>query len=210
MTEHARWWARLKPTSYLWGKQARCFVKTNTIVLLVILWGISKHSLPFSVCLVILTFVFLRKWFEPRSNIPWLKKIIWVIGVLRRTVFIDWRFLFWDAHNIVHFPANYKKWPVDGPVMTLMKVRDMNEQVTEIIGNTRVVTVTTQSLTWQKKCIAPSVVNYHLSRRNLPSISASAVPGLGLFSSINASFFFSVAINGELGLHPGLVHWYWL
>ena len=28
----------------------------------------------------------LRKWFEPRSSIPWLKKIIWVIGVLRRTV----------------------------------------------------------------------------------------------------------------------------
>ena len=33
-----------------------------------------------------------RKWFEPRSSIPWLKKIIWVIGVLRRTVFSDWRF----------------------------------------------------------------------------------------------------------------------
>ena len=28
----------------------------------------------------------IRKWFEPRSNIPWLKKIIWVIGVLRWTV----------------------------------------------------------------------------------------------------------------------------
>ena len=35
---------------------------------------------------------YIRKWFEPRSNIPWLKKIIWVIGVLRRTVVIDWRF----------------------------------------------------------------------------------------------------------------------
>ena len=34
----------------------------------------------------------LRKWFEPRSNVPWLKKIIWVIGALRRTVVIDWRF----------------------------------------------------------------------------------------------------------------------
>ena len=34
----------------------------------------------------------LRKWFEPRSSIPWLKKIIWVIGVLRRTVVSDWRF----------------------------------------------------------------------------------------------------------------------
>ena len=33
-----------------------------------------------------------RKWCEPRSNIPWLKKIIWVIGVLRRTVVGDWRF----------------------------------------------------------------------------------------------------------------------
>lgn len=40
----------------------------------------------------------------------------------------------------------------------------------------------------------------------LPSISASAVPGLGLLCSITASFLFSVAINGELGLHPGLVH----
>ena len=26
----------------------------------------------------------LRKWFEPRSNIPWLKIIAWVTGVLRR------------------------------------------------------------------------------------------------------------------------------
>ena len=31
----------------------------------------------------------LRSWFEPRSNIPWLKKIIWVIGVLRTTVVCD-------------------------------------------------------------------------------------------------------------------------
>ena len=30
----------------------------------------------------------LRKSFEPGSNIPGLKKIIWVIGVLRRTVFV--------------------------------------------------------------------------------------------------------------------------
>ena len=34
----------------------------------------------------------IRKWFEPRSNIPLLKKIIWVTGVLRRTVVSDWRF----------------------------------------------------------------------------------------------------------------------
>ena len=39
-----------------------------------------------------LTFLLIRKWFEPRSSIPWLKKIIWVIGVLRRTVVSDWRF----------------------------------------------------------------------------------------------------------------------
>ena len=32
---------------------------------------------------------YIRNWFEPRSNIPWLKKIIWVIGVLRRTVVSD-------------------------------------------------------------------------------------------------------------------------
>ena len=34
----------------------------------------------------------IRKWFKPRSSIPWLKKTIWVIGVLRRTVVNDWRF----------------------------------------------------------------------------------------------------------------------
>ena len=34
----------------------------------------------------------LRKWFETRSNTPWLKKILWVIGVLRKTVVSDWRF----------------------------------------------------------------------------------------------------------------------
>jgi len=33
-----------------------------------------------------------RKWFEPRSSLLWLKKIIWVIGVLRRTVAGNWRF----------------------------------------------------------------------------------------------------------------------
>ena len=31
----------------------------------------------------------IRKWFEHRSNIPLLKKIIWVTGVLRRTVVND-------------------------------------------------------------------------------------------------------------------------
>ena len=44
----------------------------------------------------------------------------------------------------------------------------------------------------------------------VPSISASAVPGLGLLRSVSASFFFSKAINGELGLDPGLVHSYWV
>ena len=38
------------------------------------------------------TILYLRKWFEPRSSIPWLKKIIWVIGFLRRTVVSNWRF----------------------------------------------------------------------------------------------------------------------
>ena len=48
-----------------------------------------------SICIQLLTYLviqFVRKWFESRSNIPWLKKIIWVIGVLRRTVVSDWRF----------------------------------------------------------------------------------------------------------------------
>ena len=34
----------------------------------------------------------IRKWFEPRSNAPWLKKIILVTRALRRTVVSDWRF----------------------------------------------------------------------------------------------------------------------
>ena len=34
-------------------------------------------------CTVITNF-YIRKCFEPRSNITWLKKIIWVIGVLRK------------------------------------------------------------------------------------------------------------------------------
>ena len=37
-------------------------------------------------------YLYLIKWFEPKRNIPWLKKIIWVIGVLRRTVVWDWLF----------------------------------------------------------------------------------------------------------------------
>ena len=37
------------------------------------------------------TVTLIRKWLELRSNIPWLKKVIWVIGVLRRTVVCDWR-----------------------------------------------------------------------------------------------------------------------
>ena len=36
--------------------------------------------------------LFIRGWFEPRSNIPWLKMIVWVTGILRRTVVDDWCF----------------------------------------------------------------------------------------------------------------------
>jgi len=48
--------------------------------------GISSADSPFSVITLLKK---LRKWFEPRSSIPSLKKIIWVIGVLRRTVVSD-------------------------------------------------------------------------------------------------------------------------
>ena len=41
----------------------------------------------------------IRKWFEPRSNIPWLKKIIWVIGVLRRTVVT-----YWTENGVLRMP----------------------------------------------------------------------------------------------------------
>ena len=34
----------------------------------------------------------LRKWFEPRSSTSWLKMIIWVTEVLKRTVVGDWQF----------------------------------------------------------------------------------------------------------------------
>ena len=36
--------------------------------------------------------IIIRKCFEPRSNLPWMRKIIWVIQVLRGTVVSDWRF----------------------------------------------------------------------------------------------------------------------
>ena len=49
-------------------------------------------NVKFLLLSLFLSLTLLRKWFEPRSNIPWLKKIIWVIGVLRRTVVSDWRF----------------------------------------------------------------------------------------------------------------------
>ena len=39
--------------------------------------------------IAIFTSYSVRSCFEPRSNIPWLKKIIWVIGVLRTTVVCD-------------------------------------------------------------------------------------------------------------------------
>ena len=38
------------------------------------------------------TVQFIRKMLVPRSNKTWLKMIIWVIGVLGRTVVGDWRF----------------------------------------------------------------------------------------------------------------------
>ena len=41
---------------------------------------------------IVVIIIIRRKGFEPRTNISWLKKIIWVIGVLRRTVVSDWRF----------------------------------------------------------------------------------------------------------------------
>ena len=41
----------------------------------------------------------LRKWFEPNSNICWVKMSIWVTGVLRRTVVGDWHFYnLWGGH----------------------------------------------------------------------------------------------------------------
>ena len=36
--------------------------------------------------------LWIRKWFESRSNIPWLKMIIWVTEALRRTLDGDWLF----------------------------------------------------------------------------------------------------------------------
>jgi len=38
------------------------------------------------IVIMMMTVVIIKKWFEPRSNITSLEKIIWVIGVLRRTV----------------------------------------------------------------------------------------------------------------------------
>ena len=38
-------------------------------------------------------YLYLIKWFEPKSNIPSLKTIIWVIGNLRRTVVLRLTFL---------------------------------------------------------------------------------------------------------------------
>ena len=51
-----------------------------------------------------------RKWFEPRSNIPWLKKFIWVIGALRRTVVSDWRF---DNLEHIHNSSQGSNHPDD-------------------------------------------------------------------------------------------------
>ena len=56
-----------------------------------IMW--QKHGSHWQIIiLIIMITMIIRKWFEPRSNIPWLKKIIWVIRVLRRTVVGDWLF----------------------------------------------------------------------------------------------------------------------
>ena len=66
-------------------------------------------------------FFLLRKWFEPRSNIPWLKKIMWVIRVLRLG---DWspsqdsnhpddlfQSNYYYCHFVGHFGASYGlKW----------------------------------------------------------------------------------------------------
>ena len=41
------------------------------------------------------------KWIEPRSNIPWLKKIIWVIGVLRSYIQSQRTWLWrWLPHSL--------------------------------------------------------------------------------------------------------------
>ena len=59
---------------------------------------------------------FLRKWFEPRSNTPWLKTIIWVIGVPRRTVVCDWRFYHLCGNHLqsglLRSPPNNKPFPI--------------------------------------------------------------------------------------------------
>ena len=56
------------------------------------------------------TVLSLRKWFEPRSNIAWLKKIIWVIRVLRRIVVWDWPF---DKLCGSHLQSQVLVWSVE-------------------------------------------------------------------------------------------------
>jgi len=48
-----------------------------------------SHYKLSSRCFQILFSRYIRKWFEPRSNTPWLDMIIWVIGVPRMTAVGD-------------------------------------------------------------------------------------------------------------------------
>ena len=68
-------------------KRAISRMKTGTSWVFAIISACSNPSksafLKMSTCRKI------RKWFEPRSNIPRLKVTIWVTGVLRRTVVCD-------------------------------------------------------------------------------------------------------------------------
>ena len=65
---------------------------------------------------------FTREWFELRSNVPLLKKIVWVIRVLRRTVVCDWRF---DNLGGSHLQSQ---------VIVLVSVENSKTLVSDMIG----------------------------------------------------------------------------
>ena len=70
------------------GRNSTCWVQVNQTIITLMWSAFWPYWNPCILCVNQITFIYVYV----RKEKPWLKKIIWVIGVLRRTVVSDWRF----------------------------------------------------------------------------------------------------------------------
>ena len=95
---------------------------------------------------IVVIVIIIRKGFEPRSNISWLKKIIWVIGVLGRTVVSDWCFTnLWGSQLRQSQVVVLVSWKFKNPAYQFKNPAHQENSKTPL---TRVFEFSTNTTTW--------------------------------------------------------------